>query len=268
MTSDTRSAAPRPAIDTYRRTALIVGVLFVLTLITGIAEAVLYGPVIDDPNYILGPGADSTVLLGAVFGIGIVITNIATSLVLFPLLRRQNETLALGYVAARLVECGLIAIGILAVLTVVTLRQNSAGADPDSLLVAGQTLVGINRWTFALGPGIVAGIGNGLILGWLMLRSGLVPRRLALMGVIGGPILAASGIAVVLGIIKLGSPQQGLATILDAVWEIGVMGLYLIFVGFRSPAVARLLRGSPATVEPAPAAPSTGGALAAEASAA
>ena len=97
MNTGIRFAAPRRApIDNHRRTALIVGVLFVLTLITGIGEAILYGPVIDDPNYILGPGADSTVLLGAVFGIGIVITNIATSLVLYPLLRRQNETLALG----------------------------------------------------------------------------------------------------------------------------------------------------------------------------
>ena len=110
-----------------------------------------------------------------------------------------------------------------------------------------------------LGPGIVAGIGNGLILGWLMLRSGLVPRRLALLGVIGGPILAASGIAVVLGVIERGSPAQGLATIPDAVWEIGVMGLYLIFVGFRAPAVARLLGRSPGETGPAPAAPSTRG---------
>ena len=265
MTAATRSAPTRQApIDTYRKTALIVGVLFVLTLITGIGEAILYGPVIDDPNYILGPGKDFQVLLGAVFGIGIVITNIATSLVLFPLLRRQNETLALGYVAARLVECALIAIGILSVLTVVTLRQNAAGADPGSLLVAGQTLVGINRWTFAIGPGFVAGVGNGLILGWMMYRSGLVPRRLALMGVIGGPVLATSGIAVILGVIRLGSPAQGLLTIVDAVWEIGVMGLYLIFVGFRPAAVTALVSGSrpadefgstsgsPVTLSPAP----------------
>jgi hypothetical protein len=260
------AASGRVPMDTYRKTALLVGVLFVLTLITGIAEAILYGPVIDDPGYVLGPGKDQTVLLGAVFGFAIVVTNIATSLVLYPLLRRQNQALALGYVAARLVECGLIALGIISVLTVVTLRQNSAGADPESLLVAGQTLVGINRWTFAIGPGIVAGIGNGLILGWLMLRSGLVPRRLALLGVIGGPILAASGIAVVLGIIPLGSPAQGLATITDAVWEIGVMGLYLIFVGFRTPAVARLM-GRSDPVAPA-AVDSPGGVFAPEASAA
>jgi hypothetical protein len=220
--------------DTHRSTALIVGFLFVLTLLTGIGEALLYGPVIDDPGYVLGPGRDGTVLLGAVFGIGIVITNVATSLILYPLLRRHNETLALGYVAARLIEAALIVIGIVAVLSVVSLRQHAAGADPDALRVASQTLVTINRWTFTLGPGVVAGIGNGLILGWLMLRSGLVPRSLALLGVIGGPVLALSGVAVVLGVIGLGSTEQALATVADAVWEIGVMGVYLIVKGFRA----------------------------------
>src|SRR3954464_11265965 len=103
MPESARDASTRPVpIDAYRKTALVVGVLFVLTLITGIGEALLYGPVIDNPRYVLGPGADAQVRLGALFGIGIVITNIATSLVLYPLLRRQNETLALGYVAARL----------------------------------------------------------------------------------------------------------------------------------------------------------------------
>jgi hypothetical protein len=232
--------------DKHRTVARVVGILFVLTLLTGIGEAILYGPVIDDPRYILGPGNDARVLLGAVFGIGIVITNIATSLVLFPLLRRQNESLALGYVAARLIECALIVIGIISVLTVVTLRQHAAGSDPASLAVAGQTLVAVNRWTFVLGPGVVAGIGNGLILGWLMLRSGLVPRRLAHLGVVGGPVLAASGIAVVLGVFARGSTEQGLATVVDAVWEIGVMGVYLIVKGFRpSPILAPEVQDRP-----------------------
>jgi hypothetical protein len=246
-TAPTRSAS----IDAYRKTALVVGVLFVHTLITGIGEAILYGPVIDNPRYVLGAGADAQVRLGALFGVGIVITNIATSLVLYPLLRRQNETLALGYVAARLVECTLIIVGILAVVGVVSLHQNAASSDPATLLTLSHSLVSMNRWTFALGPGLVAGVGNGLILGWLMYRSGLVPRRLALMGVIGGPVLAASGIGVLLGAIELGSPVQALMTIVDAVWEIGVMGLYLIFIGFSAPAVSRLRSHSPAASSPA-----------------
>ena len=127
----------------------------------------------------------------------------------------------------------------------VTLRQHAAGADPGSLLVAGQSLVAVNRWTFVLGPGFMAGVGNGLILGYLMYKSGLVSRRLALFGLVGGPLVAASGIAVLLGIIERGSAAQGLATILEIVWEIGIMGLYLIFRGFRptAPVLTQFVAG-------------------------
>ena len=216
-----------------RRTSLTVGVLFMITLVAAIPAALLYGPVVDDPRYIVGPGNDSRVLLGAFFEIVTIAANIATALVLYPLLRRQSVSIALGYVAARLVEATLMVLGIVSLIAVVTLRQHAAGADPGSLLVAGQSLVAVNRWTFVLGPGFVAGIGNGLILGYLMYRSGLVSRRLALFGLVGGPLVAVSGIAVLLGVIERGSAVQGAATILEVVWEIGIMGLYLIFKGFR-----------------------------------
>jgi hypothetical protein len=152
--------------------------------------------------------------------------------VLFPLLKRQNEALALGYVTARLVECAFIGIGLLSLLTIVTLRQGAGPADPGSLLVVGKSLVALHNWTFLLGPGFADGIGTGLILGWLMYRSGLVSRRMALFGVIGGPLLAASGIAVLLGVIPQGSALQGLATVPEIIWE-AFLGLWLTFKGFR-----------------------------------
>ena len=124
----------------------------------------------------------------------LIIANIGTALALFPILKRQNEALALGYVAARVIECTFIAIGIVSVLAVVTLRQDTAGADGASLVSIGQSLVAIHDWTFLLGPGFVVGIGNGLILGYLMYRSGLVPRRMAMLGLVGGPLVCASGI--------------------------------------------------------------------------
>jgi hypothetical protein len=214
-------------------TALAVGVLFILTFVTSIAGALAYGPVLSDPAYITGAGADSRVFLGAFLELLLIITNIGCAVVLFPLLKRQNEALALGYVTARLVECAFIGIGLLSLLTVVTLRQGAAAADAGSLVVVGKSLVSLHNWTFLLGPGFADGIGTGMILGWLMYRSGLVGRRMALFGVIGGPLLAASGVAVLLGVIPQGSALQGIATVPEIIWE-AFLGLYLTFRGFKA----------------------------------
>jgi hypothetical protein len=219
-------------VSSTRKTALVVGVLFILTFVTSIAGALAYGPVLSDPNYITGAGADTRVFVGAFLELLLIITNIGCAVVLFPLLKRQNETLALGYVTARLVECAFIGIGLLSLLTIVTLRHGAAAADTGSLLVVGKSLVALHNWTFLLGPGFADGIGTGMILGWLMYRSGLVSRRMALFGVIGGPLLAASGIAVLLGVIPQGSSLQGLATVPEIVWE-AFLGLWLTFKGFK-----------------------------------
>lgn len=241
MTNTVRTTATkRLPMDAQRKTALTVGILFVLTLVFAIPGALAYGPVLDDPSYVLGPGAGLSVSLGAFFEILTVIANIATAMVLFPLLRRQNETLALSYVAARFIEAALIVVGMLSLLAVETLRQGGAGADPGSLLVASQSLVAVHAWTFLLGPGFMSGLGNGLLLGYLMYRSGLLSRRLTMFGIIGGPLVMASGIAVLFGVIDAGSTAQVLATIPEIVWEIGILGLYLIFKGFQPGAAAAL----------------------------
>ena len=219
-------------MNSTRKTALAVGVLFILTFVTSIAGVIAYGPVLSDPNYVTGAGADSRVFLGAFLELLLIITNIGCAVVLFPLLKRQNETLALGYVTARLVECAFIGIGLLSLLTIVTLRQGAVGADAGSLVLIGKSLVALHNWTFLLGPGFADGIGTGLILGWLMYRSGLVGRRMALFGVVGGPLLAASGIAVLLGVIPQFSPLQSLATVPEFIWE-AFLGLWLTFKGFK-----------------------------------
>ncbi|MEA2178006.1 MAG: hypothetical protein QOG77_1303, partial [Solirubrobacteraceae bacterium] len=157
----------------------------------------------------------------------------------------------LGYVAARIVECAFIAVGILSVMAVVTLRQDLAGAgsDPATLDAVGRSLVAIKDWTFLLGPGFVVGVGNGLILGYLMYRSGLVPRGMAMLGLIGGPLIFASGTAVLFGGIDQGSAWQGIATIPEFIWELS-LGIYLIAKGFKpSPITAgdRSLRPAVAT---------------------
>jgi hypothetical protein len=239
-TTPRTTTTKRAPTDSMRKTAIVVGVLFILTFVTSIAGALAYGPVLSDPNYVTGAGADSRVFLGAFLELFLIITNIGCAVVLFPLLKWQNEAVALGYVTARLVECTFILIGILSVLAVVTLRQDAASADSGSLATVGKSLVVVKNWTFLLGPGFADGIGTGLMLGWLMYRSGLVSRRMALFGVVGGPLLAASGIAVLLGVIPQGSPLQGLATVPEIIWE-AFLGLWLTFKGFNASPVLALV---------------------------
>jgi hypothetical protein len=224
-----------------QKIARVTGVLFLITYITAIPAAlVLYVPVLDDPRYIVGAGADNSVQWGAFLEVILIIANIGTAVVLFPILRRQNEILALGYITARVVECVFIAVGILSVLTVVTLRQEAtAGADATSLVAVGESLVALHDWTFLLGPGFVVGLGNGLLLGYLMYRSRLVPRGLAVLGLIGGPLVMASGVAAILGVIELGSVWQVLPAAPEFVWELA-LGIWLIVKGFNKSALASM----------------------------
>jgi len=218
--------------------ARLTGVLFLITYITSIpALFVFYAPVLKNPGYITSAGPDTAVLVGAFLEVILIIANVGSALALFPVLKRQNEALALGYVTARMVESGFIAVGILSLLTVVTLRQEAAGADPASLTLVGQALVAMHDWTFLLGPSFVVGIGNGLLLGYLMYRSGLVPRPLARLGLIGGALLCASGIAVLFGVLEQGGAVQSIASMPEFFWEL-LLGIYLTVWGFRRSAVA------------------------------
>jgi hypothetical protein len=215
-----------------RRIAFTVGVLFILTFITSIAAVFFYGPVLTDPHYVTSAGSDTRVFIGAFLELLLIITNMGCAVVLFPLLKKQNETFALGYVVARLIECTFILIGILSVLAVVTLRQHADTADAGSLVVVGKSLIAVKNWTFLLGPGFMDGIGTGFMLGWLMYRSGLVSPRVALLGLIGGPLLAASGVAVLLGVIPVQSNPQHIATAPEFLWE-AFLGVWLTVKGFR-----------------------------------
>jgi hypothetical protein len=221
-------------MDQTRKISLIAGWLFIITFVAGIPPAlVLYTPVLDDARYIVGAGADGRIAFGALLEMILIIANIGTAVVLFPILKRQSEGLALGYVTARLVECAFIAVGILSVLAVVTLRQDVGGAaDAGSLVTTGRSLVAIHDWTFLLGPGFVVGLGNGLLLGYLMYRSGLVPRRMAMLGLIGGPLIVASGIGVLFDVFEPGSAPQIIATVPEFFWELS-LGIYLIVKGFK-----------------------------------
>ena len=235
-------------MDSNRRTALVTGVLFIVTFVTSIpALFLLYAPVLEDAGYVLGAGADTGVALGAFLEVLLIVANVGTAVALFPVLKRQNEGLALGYVGARLVESTFIAIGIVSLLAVVTLRQDVAGAagDPDSYVTAARSLVAVHDWTFLLGPNGVVGVGNGLILGLLMYRSCLVPRGLAMLGLVAGPVLLAGGTAALLGVIEPDSVLKNLTAAPEFVWELW-LGIYLSVKGFRSSGIRRLRLDRPA----------------------
>jgi len=216
-----------------QKRARVFGVLYLLTFVTSIAAVALYQPVLDHPiAYIAGAGHDNQILFGAFLELFLIITNIGTAVVIFPIVRRQNEDLALGYVTARIVECTFILVGILCVLGIVTLRNQVAGAAEGTV---SYTLAAIKDWTFLLGPGWVVGWGNGLILGYLMYRSELVPRRATWLGLIGGPLIIISGTAI---LFSGNDPSdalrslQGVATIPEFLWEL-FLGIYCTFKGFR-----------------------------------
>ncbi len=219
-----------------RKIALIAGVLFLVTFVVSIAALLLYAPVLHPAKFIAGGGADTRVRLGAVCELILIIANIGSAVVLFPILKRQNEILALGYVTARLAESTFIAIGIVSLLAVVSLGHNATGPDAGSLVETGKSLVAVRNWTFVLGPGFIVGVGNGLILGYLMYQSRLVPRGMAMLGLIGGPLICLSGIAVVMGIIERGSAAQSIATVPEFLWELS-LGIYLTVKGFKPSAI-------------------------------
>jgi hypothetical protein len=229
VTREPRTGAP----DQLRRTATIVGWLFVLTYVTSITAKIALYPPLFDGNYITGPGEDTRVLWGALSEAILIIANIGTATAVYTVIKRQHPNLAISFVAARIMESVFIGVGILSVLTVVTMRQDHAGTgDTAGLTAVGDAFVALQEWTFCLGPGFVVGVGNGLILGYIMYRTGLVPRRLAMLGLIGGPLIILSGSAAMMGFIELDGTWQTLAAIPEFFWELG-LGLYLIVKGFK-----------------------------------
>jgi len=248
MTTPAHTVAGTPAtkrsqrtpMDPMRKTAYVVGWLFVITYITSIAaKAWFYSPFLDNADYLLGDGEDTRVLWGAFSEMLLILANIGTAVALYPVLKRRFPALSLGFVTARVMESVFIAVGVLAVVTLVTMRQDFSGAaagDTTALAATSHALVTLQEWTFNLGPGVVVGVGNGLILGYLMYRTGLVPRGLAVLGLVGGSLIVLSGTAVLFGVIEAGSTAKALASVPEFFWEL-IFGVYLIVKGFKPSAI-------------------------------
>jgi hypothetical protein len=232
--------AIRPTTDPMRRTSLAAGILYLLTFVS-VPTLALYQPVREQADFILGAGSDTGVQWAAFSEVVVALAAIGTAVVLFPVAKRQSETAALGFVAARVLEAGLIIVGVVNVLSMVTLRNDvagTAGADPGSLVTTGHTLSATYDWTFLLSQSLMP-VFNALCLGYVMYRSGLVPRILPALGLIGAPLLLASDIAIFFGVYDRMAPIAALAALPIAVWELS-LGVYLTVKGFRPSAVAAL----------------------------
>jgi Domain of unknown function (DUF4386) len=229
-----RERLDRPGDPPSRRVARIAGIFMVITFIS-IPALPLYEQVLNHTHFIVGGGGDTRVQLGALFEVITLIAGIGMAVTLYPVLRRQSESLALGYVTVRVVESSLIAVGIVSLLAVVTLRQDlsgAAGTDSASLILNGRSLVAVHDATFLLGPAFCAAIGNGLMLGYMMLRSGLVPRRFALFGIVAGALALVTALLVLFGAYDQISGPSTILTLPEAVWELS-LGIYLIAKGFK-----------------------------------
>jgi Domain of unknown function (DUF4386) len=219
----------------------IFGLLFILTFVTSILAYILFQDILDDPAaYIAEDGKDNVMYLAVLLEFFLIVANVGTAVVLYPIAKRQNQALAIGFVAARIIESVFIAAGMIFILGVVSLRQDS----PDAADLA-VSLAALKDWTFLFGPGFTVPLGNGLILGYLMYRSGLVPRRMAWLGMIGGPLLFISSTGDLFEWWETGSTIPGLFVIPEFIWE-AFLGIYCAIWGFRkdSPIVRPNWRGN------------------------
>lgn len=247
------TTARRAPLSSLRKTSLTAGALYLITFVS-IPTLALYGPVRSDPGYIAGPGPDTSVIVGGVLEIIVALACIGTGVALYPVIRRQNEGVALGFVAVRVLEAATIFAGVVALLAIVSLRQAGAG---DDALVTGQALLALHTWTTALGQGFLPAV-NALLLGSLMYRSRLVPRILPVLGFLGAPLLVASVAGLLFGLWGPVSLLSGLGALLLALWEFS-LGVWLITRGLRSTpitqdlalAVPAPVRRGAATVPPA-----------------
>jgi Domain of unknown function (DUF4386) len=220
------------SLNSTRKTALIAGLFYLLTFVS-IPTLALYGP-IHDPHYITGPGPDTKVIIGAILEMIVGLAGIGTAVALYPVLKKQHEGFALGFVGTRVLEAAMIFAGVSFLLTVVSLRQSGLGS---SALVTGQTLVVLYDRIFLIGQSFMPAM-NALLLGSLLYQSRLVPRILPLTGFVGAAMLIAGDIAVLLGFIGQRDIATGLTAIPIALWEFS-LGIYLTVKGFKaSPIIA------------------------------
>jgi Domain of unknown function (DUF4386) len=227
----TNVSAERTPMSSLRKTSLLAGVLYLITFVS-IPTLALYSDV-HGANYILGSEPDTRALAGGVLEIIVALAGISTAVVLFPVLKKQNEEAALGLVAARILESGTIFVGVAFILSIVTMRQAGVGAGA---LGTSYALITLYDRIFLLGQSFMPAICD-MLLGFLLYKARLVPRALSLIGIIGAPLLIVGYIAILFGVIERISPLALLSAVPVAMFEFS-LGIWLVVKGFNSNVVA------------------------------
>ena len=234
------------SLDT-QRTARIFGWLFIATFVTSLGAKALFvngvGGTFSQLSFTPGALSETTVYFGVILEFLLIVANIGTAVVLYPIVKRQSQGLALGYVTARIVESTFILVGLISIISLVSVNDafaGATGAQAAALTTQGSSLVATYDWTFLFGPGLVVGFGNGLILGYLMYRSGLLPRRMAMFGLVGGPMLILSFGLILFGVYDIGSAPSFLMLLPEIIWE-GSLGVYAAWKGFKPSPITRTI---------------------------
>jgi hypothetical protein len=217
-----------------QRTARIMGAWFLGTFVFSIPAFFFYDPLLDHAKYVLGGGHDTEVAIGALLEVLLAISGIATAVVIFPIVKRVNESVALGYIAARTVESIIILVGVLSLMSVVALRQDleQAGGSSKALVGVARGLLAVHDQTSLLGPQFCAGLGNGILLGYLMWKSRLLPRPMVMIGLVGGPLALLAGVGVLLGAWDMHAGLPAALTAPEALWEFS-LSIWLLVKGFQ-----------------------------------
>ena len=237
-TTVTHPAAPettrpsrRTPMDPDRRSAFFGGLFYLVTFASSIPAVFLLRPVINDSQYIIGAGADTQVVWGTILDLVNALTAVGSAVALYPVMKRYSQSMALGFISTRMFEAAVVAIGVISLLTIVSLRHPGAtGAEADSLVLTGNALVAAYNWVFLIGPNLMPAV-NGVLLGTLMYKSGLVPKAIPLMGLVGGPLLLVVTLASMVGITHHGSAWWVVAAPI-VLWEFS-LGCWLLVKGFK-----------------------------------
>ena len=225
--------------DPSRNHARVAGIFYLVTFLSSIPALILIGPVLNDAGYVTSAGSDTRVLWGCLLDSVNALTAVGSAVAVYAVVKRQNGSMALGFVTSRLVEAAVIMTGVVSLLAVVTLRQDYAGGDATSLTVTANALVDLRNWTFLFGPGLMPVL-NAVLFGTLLYRSRLVPRVIPTVGLIGAPLLFAAFIGALFGVIDQVSATSFFLTLPVAAWELSI-GIWMTFKGFNPSAVEALM---------------------------
>jgi hypothetical protein len=245
------AATKRVPKDPTRKTSLVAGIFYLITFVSipTLAPPALYSSV-TGKDFVISSAADTPALWGCFLEVIVALAGIGTAITLYPVVKRQNQGMALGFVASRTLEAAMLFTGVASLLSLVTLHQDlgtAAGADAASLAAIGASHVATYHWAFTLGGSLMPGI-NAILLGTLLYRSGLVPRVLPMIGLIGAPLHLTAVVLTMFGVVDRVGTVTGIAVIPIALWELS-LGVHLIVKGFKPCPITDAIREE--TTQPA-----------------